>query len=60
MNVQSIGNDEEADVGGDVFSKESPKHDVLVKDYLPAMKSVSDKLEEANKKVALLFCLFFC
>ena len=58
--LQSIGNDEEVDIGGDVFTKESPKDDVLVKDYLPAMKAVCDKLEEANKKVALLFCLFLC
>lgn len=42
-------NDNAADEDG--FSGENVKEDVIVNDYLPAMKSICDKLEEANRKI---------
>ncbi|XP_023643726.1 uncharacterized protein LOC17896594 isoform X2 [Capsella rubella] len=39
---------------GDSLVSESVKDDTLVKDFLPAMQAVCDKLEEANKKVLVI------
>jgi len=47
----SIGNAGKSSVIGDVPQSECIKEDMLIKDYLPAMKAVCDKLEEANEKV---------
>ena len=49
--VESLGYDDENVPDDDGFSLENVKENVLVNDYLPAMKAVCDKLEEANEKV---------
>lgn len=54
-NFGGPGNVEETDVGGDGFEREPSKDDVLIKDFLPAMKAICDKLEEANDKVNFVF-----
>lgn len=48
---ESFGNGNESPASGDGFAGKYVKEDVLVKDYLPEMKAVCDKLEEANGKV---------
>ncbi|XP_058005098.1 uncharacterized protein LOC110664370 isoform X2 [Hevea brasiliensis] len=53
-NLGGPGNVEETDVGGDGFEREPSKDDVLIKDFLPAMKAICDKLEEANDKVLVV------
>lgn len=50
--VDSFGNGNGNVVGKDSLSGESVKEDVHVKDFLPAMKDICDKLEEANGKVS--------
>ncbi|VVA91652.1 unnamed protein product [Arabis nemorensis] len=44
----------EATAAGDSLQSESKKDDTLVKDFLPAMQAVCDKLEEANEKVLVV------
>lgn len=46
---------------GDGQLSESTKEDTLIKDFLPAMQAICDKLEEANEKVTKFkaFFLFF-
>ncbi|XP_038720773.1 uncharacterized protein LOC120013139 isoform X2 [Tripterygium wilfordii] len=53
-NLDSLGNAEESDVFGDDFNGDSIKEDVLVKDYIPAMKAVCEKLDEASDKVLVV------
>lgn len=48
-----------ATAAGDSLVSESIKEDTLIKDFLPAMQAVCDKLEEANKKVSKLKAFFF-
>lgn len=38
------------------ISEECSKKDVLIRDYLPAMKAVCEKLEEASDKVNHILC----
>lgn len=45
------GIEKESEKNGDGFALERVKEDVLIKDYLPAMLAVCDKLEEANGQV---------
>lgn len=45
-------------VNGDEISGDFAKDDVSIKDYLPEMKAICDKLEEASGKVNL--CLHIC
>ncbi|KAJ4717806.1 B-block binding subunit of TFIIIC [Melia azedarach] len=52
--VESVRDENEKSVSGDGFPKESAKDDVHIKDFLPAMKAVCDKLEEANGKVLVV------
>jgi general transcription factor 3C polypeptide 1 len=55
--IESIGNvDENATTGG-ASSGKCVKEDVHVKDYLPAMKAVCDKLEEATDKVNIIYLI---
>ena len=49
--VESLGYDDENVPDDDGFALENVKDNVLVNDYLPAMKVVCDILEEANGKV---------
>lgn len=49
--LESVGNADKSSLIGDVPHGECFKENVLIKDYLPAMKAVCDKLEEANEKV---------
>ncbi|XP_020533909.1 uncharacterized protein LOC105631676 [Jatropha curcas] len=49
-NLRVHGNEEETDVGEDGSEREPHAEDVQVKDFLPAMKAICDKLEEANEK----------
>lgn len=49
---------EETDIRGDGFDGESSSK-VLVRDYLPAIKAICDKLEKANDKVNSFFVLLF-
>lgn len=49
--VEDVGKADESATNRDGFSGKCVKEDVHVKDYLPAMKAVCDKLEEANDKV---------
>ncbi|KAI5336749.1 hypothetical protein L3X38_016017 [Prunus dulcis] len=51
---ESFGNGNESPASGDNFAGKYVKEDVLVKDYLPEMKAVCDKLEEANGKVLVV------
>ncbi|ESQ28334.1 hypothetical protein EUTSA_v10017997mg [Eutrema salsugineum] len=39
---------------GDSLQSESTKQDTLIKDFLPAMQAICDKLEEANDKVLVV------
>ncbi|ONK81811.1 uncharacterized protein A4U43_C01F33110 [Asparagus officinalis] len=39
---------------GDFHHGERVKEDLVIKDYLPAMKAVCDKLEEANEKILVV------
>ncbi|KAL4366827.1 hypothetical protein GQ457_05G023790 [Hibiscus cannabinus] len=50
----SLGYDDENVADGNGFALENAKDTVLVNDYLPAMKAVCDKLEEANGKVLVI------
>ncbi|XWS20082.1 hypothetical protein CRYUN_Cryun31cG0071000 [Craigia yunnanensis] len=52
--VESLGSDDENVPDDDGFALENVKESVLVNDYLPAMKAVCDKLEEANEKVLVV------
>ncbi|GMI73201.1 hypothetical protein like AT1G17450 [Hibiscus trionum] len=52
--VGSLGYDDENVPVDDGFALENTKDNVLVNDYLPAMKAVCDKLEEANGKVLVV------
>ncbi|XP_039060768.1 uncharacterized protein LOC120204817 isoform X2 [Hibiscus syriacus] len=52
--VESFGYDDENVPDGDGFALENANDNVLVNDYLPAMKAVCDKLEEANGKVLVV------
>ncbi|XVF86888.1 hypothetical protein PTKIN_Ptkin18bG0077000 [Pterospermum kingtungense] len=52
--MESLGYDNENVLEDDSFALENVKENVLVKDYLPAMKAVCDKLEEANGKVLVV------
>lgn len=58
--VESVRDENEKSVSGDGFPKESAKDDVHIKDFLPAMKAVCDKLEEANGKVSNMQKVFGC
>lgn len=49
--IESLGNVDESATNRDGSSGKCVKEDVYVKDYLPAMKAVCDKLEESNDKV---------
>lgn len=49
--IEDVGKADESATNRDGFSGKCVKEDVHVKDYLPAMKAVCDKLEEANDKV---------
>ncbi|XP_021901086.1 uncharacterized protein LOC110817003 isoform X2 [Carica papaya] len=48
------GIEKESEKNGDGFALERVKEDVLIKDYLPAMLAVCDKLEEANGQVLVV------
>ncbi|KAL5579539.1 hypothetical protein UlMin_011981 [Ulmus minor] len=50
----SLENLEGSAKSSDDFAGKKVKDDVLVKDYLPAMKAVCDKLEKANGKVLVV------
>ncbi|GMI86163.1 hypothetical protein like AT1G17450 [Hibiscus trionum] len=52
--VASLGYDDGNVPDGDGVALENAKDTVLVNDYLPAMKAVCDKLEEANGKVLVV------
>ncbi|XWS12134.1 hypothetical protein CRYUN_Cryun37aG0063800 [Craigia yunnanensis] len=52
--VESLGYDDENVPDDDSSALENVKEIVLVNDYLPAMKAVCDKLEEANGKVLVV------
>lgn len=55
--AEGFGNANEKAVNGDGLPKDCAKEDVHIKDFLPAMKAICDKLEEANGKVSL--CIRF-
>lgn len=44
--------EQEATPAGDSLQSESTKEDTLIKDFLPAMQAICDKLEETNEKVS--------
>ncbi|KAL1224110.1 hypothetical protein V5N11_031253 [Cardamine amara subsp. amara] len=44
----------EATADGDSLLSESIREDTLIKDFLPAMQAICDKLEEANDKVLVV------
>ncbi|XP_022715262.1 uncharacterized protein LOC111274686 isoform X2 [Durio zibethinus] len=52
--VESLGYDDENVPDDDGFALENVKENIFVNDYLPAMKAVCDKLEEANGKVLVV------
>ncbi|XVF25204.1 hypothetical protein REPUB_Repub13aG0193100 [Reevesia pubescens] len=52
--LESLGCDDENVPEDEGFALENVKENVLVNDYLPAMKAVCDKLEEANGKVLVV------
>ncbi|GAV82693.1 B-block_TFIIIC domain-containing protein [Cephalotus follicularis] len=52
--AESLANGSGSAARQDGFVGESVKEDVLVKDYLPAMKAVCDTLKEANEKVLVV------
>ncbi|KAG6733311.1 hypothetical protein I3842_01G220300 [Carya illinoinensis] len=52
--IESLGNVDESATNRDGSSGKCVKEDVYVKDYLPAMKAVCDKLEESNDKVLVV------
>ncbi|XP_058097979.1 uncharacterized protein LOC131242975 isoform X2 [Magnolia sinica] len=52
--VESFGNVDGNTLTGVGVSGESSKEDVLVKDYVPELKAVCDKLEEAGGKVLVV------
>lgn len=52
--IGNVGKADESATNRDGVSGKCVKEDVHVKDYLPAMKVVCDKLEEANDKVNLI------
>ncbi|KAK8629039.1 hypothetical protein V6N13_077896 [Hibiscus sabdariffa] len=54
LTVESLGYDDENVPVDDGFALENTKDNVRVNDYLPAMKAVCDKLEEANGKVLVV------
>ncbi|CAH2037163.1 unnamed protein product [Thlaspi arvense] len=47
-------NEHEDTAAGDNLQSESTKEDTLIKDFLPAMQVICDKLEEANEKVLVV------
>lgn len=53
--------EQETTAAGDSILSESTKEDTLIKDFLPAMQAICDKLEEANEKVSMCktFLSFF-
>ncbi|XVE51875.1 hypothetical protein DITRI_Ditri02bG0076100 [Diplodiscus trichospermus] len=52
--VESLRYDDENAPDEDGFALENVKENVVVNDFLPAMKAVCDKLEEANGKVLVV------
>lgn len=52
--IESIGNADENDTSGGGFYGKCVKEDVHVRDYVPAMKAVCDKLEAATDKVLVV------
>ena len=58
QNAESLGNVEGSSASGDSLGGKTIKEGVVVKDYLPAMKAVCDKLEKANGKVDLVGSLW--
>ncbi|XP_021293853.1 uncharacterized protein LOC110423806 isoform X2 [Herrania umbratica] len=52
--VENLGYEDENVPDEDGFALENVKENILVNDYLPAMKAVCDKLEEANGKVLVV------
>ncbi|KAG7646645.1 B-block binding subunit of TFIIIC [Arabidopsis thaliana x Arabidopsis arenosa] len=46
--------EQEATPAGDSLQSESTKEDTLIKDFLPAMQAICDKLEETNEKVLVV------
>ncbi|XP_065866824.1 uncharacterized protein [Euphorbia lathyris] len=54
QNLEGPGNIEESDIDGDGSKGESSKDDMRVKDFLPAMRAICDKLEAANDKVLVV------
>lgn len=55
--VESIANVNSSNANKDGFGDKRVKEDVVVKDFLPAIKAVCDKLEKANDKVNLVLKL---
>lgn len=51
--------EQETTAAGDSLLSESTKEDTLIKDFLPAMQAICDKLEEANEKVVQNISFFF-
>lgn len=49
--IESLGNVDESATNRDGSPGKCVKEDVYVRDYLPAMRAVCDKLEESNDKV---------
>lgn len=49
----------EATATGDSLQSESTRDDTLIKDFLPAMQAICDKLEEANEKVSKFIAFSF-
>ncbi|WCJ39443.1 B-block binding subunit of TFIIIC [Euphorbia peplus] len=54
QNLETPGNVEESDIEGECSQRESSKDDMLVKDHLPAMRAICDRLEAANDKVLIV------
>ncbi|GLT49718.1 hypothetical protein SLA2020_232560 [Shorea laevis] len=54
QNLENLGDANESAADEDGFAGEQFKEDVIVNDYLPAMKAICDKLEEANGKVLVV------
>lgn len=54
QSTESLGNEKGRAVSGDCLGGKKIKEDVLVKDYLPAMKAVCNRLENAKGKVNIV------
>lgn len=54
QSTESLGNEKGRAVSGDCLGGKKIKEDVLVKDYLPAMKAVCNRLENAKGKVLVI------